>query len=118
MKSLPKELQRIHCSCEECIHYQKAHGQHFAFECDAGWYMNADEESANYCFDYKIVRDKKETEPDIRIYIVSNNDHFHCRSDEQHIEKIFRKKEDAEKYKYKLEKETSDSFDILEWTLE
>jgi len=51
----------------------------------------------------------------MKIYIISNNDSFHCASDEQHIEKIFLHKTDAEKYKEILEQIGRDSYDLLEW---
>ena len=58
---LPMKAQRTNCSCKHCIHYQVAHHQNYDFECDMEWYMDADEESANYCDDYEsFIKSKKE----------------------------------------------------------
>lgn len=54
----------------------------------------------------------------MKVYIISNNDHFHCADDEQHIAKIFLKKEKAEQYQKDLEHNSDESYDLLEWDVE
>jgi hypothetical protein len=52
----------------------------------------------------------------MKIYIVSDNDDFHCAENEQHIVKIFDAKTKAEKWVSDQQGRTS--YDVLEWEVE
>jgi hypothetical protein len=54
----------------------------------------------------------------MKIYIVSDNDDFHCAENEQHIVKIFRQKKKAEELKELLESSGRSSYDVIEWEVE
>jgi hypothetical protein len=54
----------------------------------------------------------------MKIYIVSDNQGYHCLADEQHIVKIFKKKPKAEEFKQNLEMSGHDTYDILTFEVE